>query len=77
MIPTDLVRRWAGCSPFEAATLEAEPRLVNVQPSQRWSALHQFSKAGNEEAVELLLALHADKAAGRGEDGREAREDPA
>ena len=45
------------------AMLDREPALVNVQPAQRWSALHQFSKAGNEEAVELLLALHADKAA--------------
>ena len=41
--------------------LEAEPRLVNVQPSQRWSALHQFAKAGHEEAVRYLLSLHADK----------------
>ena len=28
------------------AMLDTEPALVNVQPAQRWSALHQFSKAG-------------------------------
>ena len=37
------------------AMLEAEPGYVNVQPSQRWSALHQFAKAGHEEAVRYLL----------------------
>ena len=45
------------------AMLEAEPALVNVQPAQRWSALHQFSQAGNEAAVAFLLSLHADKGA--------------
>jgi len=43
--------------------LEAEPGYVNVQPAQRWSALHQFAKAGHEEAVQYLLNLHADKGA--------------
>ena len=43
--------------------LEAEPALVSVQPAQRWSALHQFAQAGDEEAVALLLSLHADKGA--------------
>ena len=43
--------------------LEAEPGFVNVQPSHRWSALHQFAKAGHEEAVRYLLGLHADKGA--------------
>ena len=43
--------------------LEAQPTLVNVQPSQRWSALHQFAQAGHEEAVKFLLARNADRGA--------------
>ena len=30
---------------------ELNAGLVNVQPKGRWSALHQFAEAGNDEAV--------------------------
>ena len=43
--------------------LEANPALVNVQPARRWSALHQFAQAGNEEAVKFLLKVGANPAA--------------
>ena len=45
------------------AKLEAEPRLVNAQPSGRWSALHQFAQAGNVEAVQYLLSKGASREA--------------
>merc|ERR1719373_1297162 len=32
------------------------PKIVNVQPSGRWSALHQAAESGNAEAVKFLLA---------------------
>lgn len=41
--------------------VEATPGLVNVQPSGRWSALHQASEAGEELAVRFLLEKGADK----------------
>merc|ERR1719387_2829153 len=40
--------------------LGATPGLVNVQPGGRWSALHQFARAGDAEAVKVLLELGAD-----------------
>ena len=45
------------------AMIEAEPRLVNVQPSGRWSALHQAAASGEREVVEWLLSKGADRAA--------------
>jgi len=36
------------------------PRLVNVHPRGRWSALHQAAHAGDEDAVRFLLARKAD-----------------
>ena len=43
--------------------VEAEPAYVNVQPAQRWTALHQAAGVGDKETVQLLLAKGADKAA--------------
>ena len=53
--------------------LEANPALINVQPGQRWSALHQFAKAGHPEAVEYLLKRGADTAA-KTKDGQTPRD---
>ena len=43
------------------AVLKNEPTLVNVQPGERWSALHQACHAGDAAMVEWLLAHGADK----------------
>ncbi|CAK9059101.1 unnamed protein product, partial [Durusdinium trenchii] len=40
---------------------EATPGLVNVQPSMRWSALHQAAEAGDEGAVRFLLEKGANQ----------------
>ena len=45
------------------AQLEAEPLLLNVQPADRWSALHQFAQAGKAEAVAFLLSKGASREA--------------
>ena len=46
------------------AAIEAEPSLINVQPSKdgelRWSALHLASESGSKEMVEWLLLHGAD-----------------
>ena len=42
------------------AALIADPNLVNVTPSDRWSALHQAALSGDAEAVKLLLRFGAD-----------------
>eukprot|EP01043_Picozoa_sp_COSAG02_P063668 COSAG02_NODE_9087_length_2336_cov_1.527939_2_plen_343_part_00 len=39
--------------------LKAEPSLVNVQPSRRWSALHQAARSNNRDAVAMLLRCKA------------------
>eukprot|EP00927_Polykrikos_kofoidii_P060605 TRINITY_DN55543_c0_g1_i1.p1 TRINITY_DN55543_c0_g1~~TRINITY_DN55543_c0_g1_i1.p1 ORF type:complete len:693 (+),score=137.30 TRINITY_DN55543_c0_g1_i1:76-2154(+) len=49
------------------------PALVNVQPSKRWTALHQAAEAGEEEMVAFLLAQGADDTCVT-RDGRTARE---
>ena len=50
--------------------LIAEPNLVNVTPSDRWSALHQAALSGDAEAVKLLLRFGADlHSRARHEDG--------
>jgi HEAT repeat protein len=41
--------------------IEATPGLVNVQPAQRWSALHQAAAAGDKAMVKWLLAKGADR----------------
>jgi hypothetical protein len=41
--------------------IEAKPGLVNVQPAQRWSALHQAAAAGDKAMVKWLLAKGADR----------------
>ena len=35
---------------------EVNPELINVQPSGRWSALHQAVHAGNAFVVAFLLS---------------------
>jgi hypothetical protein len=40
--------------------LEETPELVNMQPSGRWSALHQAAEAGKPTAVKMLLSKGAD-----------------
>lgn len=40
--------------------LGRSPRLLNVQPARRWSALHQAAFNGNAEIVNFLLGLHAE-----------------
>lgn len=40
--------------------LEETPELVNVQPANRWSALHQAAEAGKPTAVKMLLSKGAD-----------------
>merc|ERR1712008_517953 len=40
--------------------LNEEPDLVNVQPTGRWSALHQAAFTGDASAVSLLLKRSAD-----------------
>ena len=47
---------WAGVE----RTLGTQPELVNVQPSGRWSALHQAASADDAQAVAMLLHFHAD-----------------
>ena len=53
----------AKCRNFAAvkAQIEANIGFVNVQPAGRWSALHQFSQAGDADAVTYLLSKGADK----------------
>ena len=41
------------------AAVEATPALVNVQPAQRWSALHQAAGAGDLDIVRYLLEKSA------------------
>nr|QDO16507.1 poly [ADP-ribose] polymerase 2 [Crypthecodinium cohnii]USW07837.1 poly [ADP-ribose] polymerase 2 [Crypthecodinium cohnii] len=53
--------------------LEEWPGLINVQPNGRWSALHQFAAAGNEEAVRFLLKKGADQSA-KNKDGQTAED---
>jgi hypothetical protein len=43
--------------------LDSDAGYINVQPAGRWTALHQFSQAGNAEAVSYLLSKGADKMA--------------
>jgi len=40
--------------------LQESPSLINVQPSDRWSALHQAANEGQEVVCADLLALRAD-----------------
>ena len=42
------------------AALDAVPALINAQPKNRWSALHQASHSGDMNAVESLLKRQAD-----------------
>jgi len=51
------------------ALLDETPDLINVQPSGRWSALHQAACEGNSLMVSDLLARRADPAA-RTRDGK-------
>ena len=60
---------WAGVE----RTLGTQPELVNVQPSGRWSALHQAASADDAQAVAMLLHFHADPRL-RDADSRTARE---
>ena len=39
--------------------LKADPSLVNVQPSRRWSALHQAAHSNDRDAVAMLLRCKA------------------
>jgi len=41
-------------------SLLAAPDLINVQPSGRWSVLHQAAEAGNTETIAFLLGHGAD-----------------
>jgi hypothetical protein len=38
--------------------LRSKPHLVNCNPCDRWTALHQAAAAGEEDAVKLLLNEH-------------------
>jgi len=40
--------------------VEAQPKLINVRPCGRWSALHQAAAAGDAGMVSWLLAHNAD-----------------
>eukprot|EP00403_Amphidinium_massartii_P029876 CAMPEP_0178389732 /NCGR_PEP_ID=MMETSP0689_2-20121128/10278_1 /TAXON_ID=160604 /ORGANISM="Amphidinium massartii, Strain CS-259" /LENGTH=753 /DNA_ID=CAMNT_0020010211 /DNA_START=64 /DNA_END=2325 /DNA_ORIENTATION=- len=50
------LRDWKGVVDM----LAKHPELVNATPSNRWSALHQASMAGNEDVVRYLLRSRAD-----------------
>ena len=48
------------------ATLQATPALVNVTPSDRWSALHHAADCQDPKGVEMLLRFGADPLARNG-----------
>ena len=53
--------------------LTAQPELVDVQPRQRWSALHQAASVDDAAAVAMLLRFGADPSV-RNAEGQTPRE---